>query len=90
MDAETCRCSHHIHPRRHGQLRRKLQPGADPAFDKVAFIGEEDSEDHAADVVDVDISAEISAHEDRDAERTDSHEQPSNCTRTPNEVQVET
>jgi hypothetical protein len=58
-------------------------PSADPAFDEAPFTGEENAaEDHAADVVDADTSAEITAQEDRDAERTDSHGQPSKCTRT--------
>lgn len=58
----------------------KLQLGADLAFDRAAFIGEEDSENH---VIDAESSAEMTAQEDRDAERTDSHEQPSKCTRSP-------
>lgn len=54
-------------------------PSADPAFDEAPFTGEE----NAVDVVDADTSAaKITAQEDRDAERTDSHGQPSKCTRT--------
>jgi hypothetical protein len=63
-------------------------PSADPAIDEAPFTGEENpAEDHAADVVDADTSAaKTTALEDRDAERTDSHEQPSKCTRTPMNV----
>ncbi|KAF8501482.1 hypothetical protein F5888DRAFT_1801009 [Russula emetica] len=51
-------------------------PSADPAFDEAPFTGEENAEGHATDVVDTDTSKRM-AQEDRDAERTDSHEQPS-------------
>ena len=53
-------------------------PSADPAFDKAPFTGED-----AADVAAADTSAETIAQGSRDAERTDSHEHPSKCTRTP-------
>jgi hypothetical protein len=57
-------------------------PSADPAFDEAPFTGEENAEENAVDVVDADTSAaKMTAQEDRDAERTDSHGQPSKCTR---------
>ena len=56
---------------------------ADPAFDEAPFTGEENTGDYAVDVVEADASAKIAIQEDRDAERTDSHEQPSKCTRAP-------
>jgi hypothetical protein len=62
-------------------------PSADPAFDEAPFTGEENVEDYAVDVVDADTSAaKMIAQEDRDAERTDSHGQPSKYTRTPNDI----
>jgi hypothetical protein len=64
-------------------------PSADPAFDEAPFTGEENATgDHAADVVvDADTSAaKITAQDDRDAERTDLHEQTSKCTQTPNDI----
>jgi hypothetical protein len=57
-------------------------PSADPAFDKAPFTGE----DHAADVIDADTPTKPAVQEDRDAERTDSYEQPSKCTRTHNDI----
>lgn len=58
-------------------------PSADPAFDEAPFSeGENAVEDQAAEVVDADSSDEIAVQEDRNAERTDSHGQPSECTRT--------
>jgi hypothetical protein len=58
-------------------------PSADPVIDEAPFTGEE----NAVDVVDVDTSAaKIIIQEDRDAERTDSHEQPSKCTQPPNDI----
>lgn len=74
-------------PIHHGQLRRNYNPSADPAFDKAPFTGEEKSHaDHVVDIVDADTSAKITVQEDRDVERTDSHEQPPKCTRTPNVI----
>lgn len=52
-------------------------PSADPAFDKAPFTGED-----AADVAAADTSAKTIAQEG-DVQRTDSHERPSKCTRTP-------
>jgi len=54
-------------------------PSADPAFDEAPFTGEENAaEDYTPDAVDADTSAaKIIAQEDRDAERTESHGQPS-------------
>jgi hypothetical protein len=59
-------------------------PSADPAFDEAPFTeGENAVEDQAAEVVDADSSVEITVQEDRNAERTNSHGQPSKCTRIP-------
>jgi hypothetical protein len=59
-------------------------PSADPAFDEAPFTeGENAVEDQAEEVVDADSSVEIGTQEDLNAEGTDSHGQPSKCTRTP-------
>ena len=59
-------------------------PSADPAFDEAPFTeGENAVEDQGAEVVDADSSVERAIQEDRDAEQTDSHGQPSKCTRIP-------
>ena len=54
-------------------------PSADPAFDEAPFAGEESAAE-VADVVDEESAAKVMAREDRDAEQTDSHGQPSKCT----------
>jgi hypothetical protein len=57
-------------------------PNADPAFDEAPFTGE----DRAADDVDAGTPSKLAVQEDRDAERTDSHEKPSKCTRIHNDT----
>jgi len=65
-----------------------FNPSADPAFDDAPFTGEENAEDHATDVIDADTAAKTAALEDRDAERTQSHEQPSKCMQSSRYIQI--
>jgi len=54
-------------------------PSVDPGLDDAPYTGEESAEDYTAAVEGADASLET-AREDRDAERTGSHERPSKCT----------
>jgi hypothetical protein len=54
-------------------------PSADPGLDDAPYTGGENAEDYTAGIEGADASLET-AREDRDAERTDSHERPLKCT----------